>query len=282
MKRIISGGLGLLLAALSPAATPAAPAEYSNPIMRGDWSDPGFIPGRRRLLHVPLVLRLATGHSDRTQPRPHSLGVHRARLPDPSQAGAGRHPLWHLGRGAGLQSQHEAVPDLRSDPRRGGLRLQFEPARGALSDEKPGQSRHRSRVLRGCRWAALPRAQQGQDLRARPRRPQRPARRGAAQPCQQYRYFEGPAIFRHGGWYYLLYSDGGTLPGEPSTISTLRSRAMAGPWAADPGNPVMFSTNNGARFQSPAHGTLIATPADEWFVYLPPTRPPTTRSAASC
>jgi len=34
-----------------------------------------------------------------------------------------------------------------------------------------------------------------------------------------YKLFEGPDIFKHGGYYYLLFSDGGTLPHEPSTIS---------------------------------------------------------------
>ncbi len=82
----------------------------------------------------------------------------------------------------------------------------------------------------------------------------------------RYRYFEGPDIFKHDGWYYLLYSDGGTLPHEPSTISTLRARKLDGPWEQDPGNPVMFSTDNGARFEGPAHGTLVETQKGGWFV----------------
>jgi xylan 1,4-beta-xylosidase len=90
-------------------------------------------------------------------------------------------------------------------------------------------------------------------------------------PIQQidrsrYQLFEGPDIFKHGGYYYLLFSDGGTLPHEPSTIATLRAKSLLGPWESDPGNPVMFSTDNNARFQSPAHGTLIDTPSGEWFV----------------
>jgi len=81
-----------------------------------------------------------------------------------------------------------------------------------------------------------------------------------------YKLFEGPAIFKHGGYYYLLFSDGGTLPHEPSTISVLRARTIAGPWETDPGNPVMFSTDNGAKFEGPAHGTLIETAPGEWYV----------------
>jgi beta-xylosidase/lysophospholipase L1-like esterase len=81
-----------------------------------------------------------------------------------------------------------------------------------------------------------------------------------------YKLFEGPDIFKHGGWYYLVFSDGGTLPREPSTISTLRARTLAGPWETDPNNPVMFSTGSGARFEAPAHATLLETQKGEWFV----------------
>ena len=81
-----------------------------------------------------------------------------------------------------------------------------------------------------------------------------------------YKLFEGPDIFRHGGYYYLLFSDGGTLPHEPSTISTLRARAIEGPWEPDPANPVMFATDSGSQFEGPAHGTLIDTPAGEWYL----------------
>ncbi len=81
-----------------------------------------------------------------------------------------------------------------------------------------------------------------------------------------HRFFEGPDIFKHGGWYYVLFSDGGTLPHEPSTITTLRARALAGPWEEDPNNPNLFSTDSGAAFEAPAHGTLLEMPNGEWFV----------------
>lgn len=84
--------------------------------------------------------------------------------------------------------------------------------------------------------------------------------------AHKYKLFEGPDIFKHGGWYYLLFSDGGTLPREPSTISTLRARRLEGPWEEDPNNPVMFSTDSGAKFEAPAHGTLIETNPGEWYI----------------
>jgi xylan 1,4-beta-xylosidase len=82
----------------------------------------------------------------------------------------------------------------------------------------------------------------------------------------KYRFFEGPAIFKHGGYYYLLFSDGGTLPHEPSTISTLRAKSIAGPWVEDPAGPTMFATDTGTKFEGPAHGTLIQTQGGEWYL----------------
>jgi xylan 1,4-beta-xylosidase len=83
---------------------------------------------------------------------------------------------------------------------------------------------------------------------------------------RKYRYFEGPDIFKHGGWYYLLLSDGGTLPHQPSTITTLRSRSLEGPWEEDPNSPTMFATDINARFEGPAHGTLIETQKGQWYL----------------
>jgi len=79
--------------------------------------------------------------------------------------------------------------------------------------------------------------------------------------------FEGPDVFKHGGWYYCLYSTGGTRPHQTSTVCTARARSIAGPWGNDPSNPTMqanFETD--AVFQGPAHGTLVETPKGEWYV----------------
>ena len=82
----------------------------------------------------------------------------------------------------------------------------------------------------------------------------------------EWKFFEGPDIFRRNDWYYILFSDGGTRPHQPSTISVLRSRSLEGPWKEDPGNPVLFATDDGSPIQGPAHGTLIQTQNGEWFV----------------
>ncbi len=82
----------------------------------------------------------------------------------------------------------------------------------------------------------------------------------------RYKLFEGPAIYKRNGWYYMLFSDGGTLPREPSTISVLRSRTIAGPWEEDPNNPVMFATDQGTPFEAPAHGALIEVTPGNWYI----------------
>ncbi len=82
----------------------------------------------------------------------------------------------------------------------------------------------------------------------------------------RYKFFEGPDVFRRDDWYYILYSDGGTRPHQPSTVSVLRSRRIEGPWEEDPGNPVLFATDDGSPIQGPAHGSLIETQDGEWFV----------------
>lgn len=82
----------------------------------------------------------------------------------------------------------------------------------------------------------------------------------------RYKFFEGPDIFRRENWYYIVYSDGGTRPHQPSTVSVLRSRKIEGPWKEDPGNPVMFATNDGSPLQGPAHGTVFGTQHGQWFI----------------
>lgn len=91
-------------------------------------------------------------------------------------------------------------------------------------------------------------------------------RRVAKIEISRYKFFEGPDIFKRNGWYYCLYSDGGTRPHQPSTVSVLRSRRIEGPWKEDPGNPVLFATDDGSPIQGPAHGTLIETQKGQWFV----------------
>lgn len=265
MTTILSGGIVLLMAALSAAAA-EIPAPYANPIMRGDWSDPGFIrvgddyytcrssfgwqPGipiahSRDLIHWEYI-----GHAFATHPK--------------LEPGDTRYGIWGVELGYNPNTRQFLIfgptrdgevfvfnssrPEGPYQMRSLGPNLGIDPGFFADDDGRVYLVLNKAKIYELAR--------DGLSIQ----------REVVQLDRRKYRYFEGPAIFRHGGWYYLLFSDGGTLPGEPSTISTLRARALAGPWEADPDNPVMFSTDNGARFQSPAHGTLVSTPAGEWFV----------------
>ncbi len=83
----------------------------------------------------------------------------------------------------------------------------------------------------------------------------------------QGRNFEGPSLLKRGDWYYCVYSTGGTRPHQDSAINSVRARRLEGPWERDPANPQLQAlASSGAAFQGPAHGTLIRTQDGEWFV----------------
>jgi xylan 1,4-beta-xylosidase len=248
------------------AVSLATAAEFTNPIMSGDWSDPGLLrvgddfytarssfgwqPGipiahSRDLIHWRYI-----GHAFTTLPQ---------LLRGDTRAG-----VW----GVELDYNPNTKQFLIYAPLRSGELIVF----WADRPEGPYQSKSLGSALGidpgffadddGKAYLILNRGviheltRDGLGI----------AREAARVEAGRYRFFEGPDIFKHGGWYYLLFSDGGTLPHEPSTISTLRARALTGPWEADPGNPVMFSTDNGARFEGPAHGTLFEARPGEWFI----------------
>jgi len=79
------------------------------------------------------------------------------------------------------------------------------------------------------------------------------------------RIFEGPAIFKRQGYYYLLYSANGTAPHEGGMIGTMRATRLEGPWEHDPNNPQLL-TDPEAPIQGPQHGTLLETQNGQWFL----------------
>ncbi len=255
-----------ILGALAVSAFAAAPREYANPILPGDWSDPGVIrvgddyytcrssfgwqPGipiahSRDLLHWEYI-----GHAftslDSLKPgdtRGGIWGVEMGYNPNTKQfliyAPTRDYEVFVFSadRPEGPYAMKKLGSDLGIDP-------------GFFADD---DGRLYLLLNRGIIYEL---SRDGLSI----------VREVAKIDRTHYRYFEGPDIFKHGGWYYLLYSDGGTLPHQPSTISTLRARKLEGPWQEDPKNPVMFATDIGARFEAPAHGTLIDTRKGEWFV----------------
>jgi|GEM_PF-798571 len=79
---------------------------------------------------------------------------------------------------------------------------------------------------------------------------------------------EGPEILKRDGWYYLLYSTGGTLPWEAYNIQSARTRDLQnGPWEFDPDNPVLLANSyTYAPLQGPGHPELMRMPDGQWYL----------------
>ncbi|MBT7702384.1 MAG: family 43 glycosylhydrolase [Verrucomicrobia bacterium] len=78
---------------------------------------------------------------------------------------------------------------------------------------------------------------------------------------------EGPEIFKRGDYYYYIISPGGTRPYQDHMIMSYRARSLEGPWEEDPANPVMHARHEThAKFQGPGHGEMFNTQHGEWFL----------------
>ncbi|GAA5021445.1 hypothetical protein GCM10025734_76710 [Kitasatospora paranensis] len=76
---------------------------------------------------------------------------------------------------------------------------------------------------------------------------------------------EGPHLYRRDGWYYLLTAEGGTSWGHAVTVA--RSRALTGPYEADPAGPLLTSAGRPElELQKAGHGSLVETPDGEWYL----------------
>jgi xylan 1,4-beta-xylosidase len=250
----------------TPSATTAARDTFTNPIMSGDWSDPGLIrvghdyysvrstfgwqPGlpiahSRDLVHWEYIGHGFTSHP-KLLPGDTRLGIWGAEIgfnPNTKQF-----LIYAPTRDGEVFVYYADKPEGPYQVKSLGTNLGIDP--GFFADEDGRLYFLASRAL------IYELERDGLAIK-------RPVKQIDRTP---YRLFEGPDIFKHGGYYYLVFSDGGTLPHEPSTVTTLRATSIEGPWESDPGNPVMFSTDSGARFEAPAHATLIDTPSGEWYV----------------
>ena len=81
---------------------------------------------------------------------------------------------------------------------------------------------------------------------------------------------EGPELFKRAPYYYVTWSSNGTERGANGIINSARSMSLAGPWQPDPTNPVLQNLNRGTDpnhpFEGPQHSELIQTQNGEWFV----------------
>jgi xylan 1,4-beta-xylosidase len=89
---------------------------------------------------------------------------------------------------------------------------------------------------------------------------------------------EGPNLYRHGGWYYLMMAEGGT--GWMHGIAMARARDILGPYELDPEPAVLTARHDPALpLQKAGHGELVQTPAGEWYLAHLASRPLVTGQA---
>ncbi|NMO51908.1 glycoside hydrolase family 43 protein [Actinoplanes sp. TBRC 11911] len=87
---------------------------------------------------------------------------------------------------------------------------------------------------------------------------------------------EAPNLYRKDGWYLLVTAEGGTNWEHQVTVA--RSSTLHGPYLADPHGPLLSSYGNPELvLQKAGHGSLVSTPAGEWYLAHLVGRPYTTR-----
>jgi len=76
---------------------------------------------------------------------------------------------------------------------------------------------------------------------------------------------EGPNLYKHNGWYYLMMAEGGT--GWNHGISMARSRSVTGPYELDPQEAVLTTRHAPDHpLQKAGHGELVETALGEWWL----------------
>lgn len=76
---------------------------------------------------------------------------------------------------------------------------------------------------------------------------------------------EAPNVYRKDGWYYLVTAEGGTSWTHRVTVA--RSRHLLGPYEVDPDGPLLTSDGRpDLALQKAGHGSLVQTPAGEWYL----------------
>jgi xylan 1,4-beta-xylosidase len=76
---------------------------------------------------------------------------------------------------------------------------------------------------------------------------------------------EAPHIYRKDGWYYLITAEGGTTWTHQVTVA--RSRDLLCGYEVDPAGPMLTSAGRpDLTLQKAGHGSLVQTPAGEWYL----------------
>ena len=83
------------------------------------------------------------------------------------------------------------------------------------------------------------------------------------------RFPEGPHIYKHDGWYYLLISEGGTELAHKLTVA--RSRHIYGPYKPNPHNPIFTHCSLAAQdsnIQGTGHADFFQAADGSWWTVM--------------
>ncbi|WP_198170667.1 glycoside hydrolase family 43 protein [Deinococcus arboris] len=76
---------------------------------------------------------------------------------------------------------------------------------------------------------------------------------------------EGPHVYKHGGWYYLVTAEGGTSYDHAVTVA--RSRSLHGPYEVHPENPILTAADDPSLpIQKAGHSSFTQTPDNQWLL----------------
>ena len=75
---------------------------------------------------------------------------------------------------------------------------------------------------------------------------------------------EGPHLLKKDGWYYIFQAEGGT--GPEHMITCARSRALEGPYAPCPFNPILGAKQENAAIGRAGHGKPVQLPDGRWAI----------------
>lgn len=84
---------------------------------------------------------------------------------------------------------------------------------------------------------------------------------------------EGPHLYKHDGYYYLMNAEGGTGPDH--CVSIARSEQVYGPYVGNPDNPILTHRHLGRNYPvtCAGHGDLVEDADGNWYMVLLACRP---------
>ncbi|HEY5509074.1 MAG TPA: family 43 glycosylhydrolase, partial [Paludibacter sp.] len=88
----------------------------------------------------------------------------------------------------------------------------------------------------------------------------------------EIQYSEGPRLYKHKDWYFLILAEGTTFWTHAVTI--FRSKNIRGPYEAYSGNPILSAYNNPKHpLQKSGHAALVETPDGRCIISFLASRP---------